>query len=54
MNGVKMGDGDGTVNLLSLGAMCAEGWKRPRWNPAGIKVKTIEVTPPLSAAKRFR
>ncbi|KAF9460770.1 Lecithin:cholesterol/phospholipid:diacylglycerol acyltransferase [Collybia nuda] len=42
-NGVKMGEGDGTVNLLSLGAMCAEGWKRPRWNPAGIKITTIEL-----------
>lgn len=43
MNGVKMGEGDGTVNLLSLGAMCVEGWKRRRWNPAGMKVVTIEV-----------
>jgi phospholipid:diacylglycerol acyltransferase len=43
MNGVKMGEGDGTVNLLSLGAMCVEGWKRPRWNPGSIKVTTIEV-----------
>ncbi len=42
-NGVKMGEGDGTVGLLSLGAMCVEGWKRKRWNPAGIKIKTIEV-----------
>jgi len=42
-NGVKMGEGDGTVSLLSLGAMCVEGWKRKRWNPAGIKVTTVEV-----------
>ncbi|KAG5335753.1 hypothetical protein C0989_000465 [Termitomyces sp. Mn162] len=42
-NGIKMGEGDGTVSLLSLGAMCAEGWKRPRWNPGGIKVVTVEV-----------
>jgi len=42
-NGVKMGEGDGTVSILSLGAMCVEGWKRPRWNPAGIKVTTIEL-----------
>src|SRR5258706_370529 len=27
-NGVKMGEGDGTVSLLSLGAMCVEGWKK--------------------------
>lgn len=43
LNGVKMGEGDGTVSLLSLGAMCVEGWKRERWNPAGIKVVTVEV-----------
>ncbi|KAI8992928.1 LACT-domain-containing protein [Trametes punicea] len=43
LNGVKMGEGDGTVSLLSLGAMCVEGWKRPRWNPAGIKVVTVEL-----------
>ncbi|PIL36292.1 hypothetical protein GSI_01955 [Ganoderma sinense ZZ0214-1] len=43
MNGVKMGEGDGTVSLLSLGAMCVEGWKRERWNPAGIKVTTVEL-----------
>ncbi|KAL1746161.1 Lecithin:cholesterol acyltransferase-domain-containing protein [Schizophyllum fasciatum] len=42
-NGVKMGEGDGTVSLLSLGAMCVEGWKRPRWNPAGIEVTTVEL-----------
>ena len=43
-NGVKMGEGDGTVSLLSLGAMCAEGWKRKRWNPAGMEVVTVEVS----------
>lgn len=44
INGVRMGEGDGTVNLLSLGAMCVEGWKRKRWNPSGIKVVTVEVS----------
>ncbi|KAH9940368.1 phospholipid:diacylglycerol acyltransferase [Epithele typhae] len=43
LNGVKMGEGDGTVSLLSLGAMCVEGWKRERWNPAGIRVTTVEL-----------
>ena len=43
LNGVRVGEGDGTVNLLSLGAMCVEGWKRKRWNPAGIEVVTVEV-----------
>ncbi|PCH36716.1 phospholipid:diacylglycerol acyltransferase [Wolfiporia cocos MD-104 SS10] len=43
VNGVRMGEGDGTVSLLSLGAMCVEGWKRERWNPAGIEVVTVEL-----------
>ncbi|KAI5117194.1 hypothetical protein M0805_004964 [Coniferiporia weirii] len=42
-NGVKLGEGDGTVSLLSLGAMCVEGWKRTRWNPGGIKIITNEL-----------
>ncbi|KAI0262571.1 phospholipid:diacylglycerol acyltransferase [Gloeopeniophorella convolvens] len=42
-NGVKLGEGDGTVSLLSLGAMCVEGWKQGRWNPAGIKITTVEL-----------
>ncbi|KAE8270998.1 hypothetical protein A4X09_0g1314 [Tilletia walkeri] len=41
--GCKMSEGDGTVSLLSLGAMCVEGWKRKRYNPAGIKVVTHEM-----------
>ena len=43
VNGVKIGEGAGTVSLMSLGAMCVEGWKRKRWNPAGLKVTTVEV-----------
>ncbi|SPC65375.1 probable LRO1 - a lecithin cholesterol acyltransferase-like gene, mediates diacylglycerol esterification [Ustilago sp. UG-2017b] len=42
-SGCKMGEGDGTVSLLSLGAMCAEGWKHPHWNPANISVVTHEL-----------
>lgn len=42
-SGVKFSDGDGTVSVHSLGAMCVEGWKRPRYNPAGIKVYTHEI-----------
>lgn len=28
--------------MLSLGAMCVEGWKRKEFNPAGVKVVTRE------------
>ncbi|KAJ5989053.1 hypothetical protein N7481_004263 [Penicillium waksmanii] len=37
--GVVMGEGDGTVNLLSTGYMCAKGWRMKRYNPAGSKIK---------------
>lgn len=40
--GVKFGEGDGTVPLLSLGTMCAKGWKDERWNPANTRVITQE------------
>ncbi|PGH01316.1 hypothetical protein AJ79_07953 [Helicocarpus griseus UAMH5409] len=41
--GVAMSEGDGTVNLLSLGYMCAKGWSFKRFNPAGAKVKVYEM-----------
>ena len=43
-HGVVFGEGDGTVNLLSTGYMCAKGWKNiKRYNPAGVKVTTFEM-----------
>ncbi len=42
--GCKMGDGDGTVSLLSLGAMCAEGWNRKRYNPANSECDVFRLT----------
>lgn len=43
MSGVQLSpDGDGTVPLLSLGALCAGGWKTRTLNPAGIKVVVRE------------
>ena len=41
--GVVMGEGDGTVSLLSSGFMCVKGWKMPRYNPANISVYTYEM-----------
>lgn len=52
-NGVKMGEGDGTVSLLSLGAMCVEGWKRERWNPGGVRVVTVEVRTLRASSRIF-
>ncbi|KAI9373715.1 phospholipid:diacylglycerol acyltransferase [Aspergillus egyptiacus] len=42
-HGVFMGEGDGTVNLLSTGYMCAKGWHIKRYNPSGIKIKVYEM-----------
>jgi phospholipid:diacylglycerol acyltransferase len=40
-SGVKFGDGDGTIPVVSLGAMCVKGWKgKTRWNPSGMDVVT--------------
>ncbi|KIV82333.1 hypothetical protein PV11_04452 [Exophiala sideris] len=42
--GIAFGEGDGTVNLVSTGYMCAKGWKQiKRYNPAGVKIKTYEM-----------
>lgn len=41
--GCRLGEGDGTVSLLSLGSMCVHGWNLKRYNPAGIKVVTREI-----------
>ena len=41
--GVVMGEGDGTVPLLSSGYMCAKGWRLKRFNPAGVKIKVVEM-----------
>lgn len=38
-----MGEGDGTVNLLSSGYMCNRGWKIPRYNPGNVQVITHEM-----------
>ncbi|CCJ29778.1 unnamed protein product [Pneumocystis jirovecii] len=39
--GVVMGEGDGTVNILSTGFMCVKGWKQH--NPANISVVVHEM-----------
>ncbi|WFD01118.1 phospholipid:diacylglycerol acyltransferase [Malassezia yamatoensis] len=42
-SGCRIGEGDGTVSLLSLGSMCVHGWNLPRYNPARIPVVTHEI-----------
>lgn len=42
MYGIKMTNGDGSVPLLSLGYMCAEGWKRSDLNPGNTRIVTRE------------
>jgi phospholipid:diacylglycerol acyltransferase len=49
-HGVINGEGDGTVNLLSIGYMCNKGWNMKRYNPAGVQVKVYEM---LHEPERF-
>jgi phospholipid:diacylglycerol acyltransferase len=42
-HGVILGEGDGTVNLLSVGYMCNKGWNMKRYNPASVKIKVFEM-----------
>lgn len=42
-HGVILGEGDGTVPLLSNGYMCAKGWHIKRFNPAGAQIKVYEM-----------
>lgn len=42
-HGVVLGEGDGTVNLLSTGYMCAKGWGMKRYNPGKSKVTIFEM-----------
>jgi hypothetical protein len=39
---VQLTDGDGTVPLLSLGALCEGGWRRRKLNPGGSRVVVRE------------
>ena len=42
-HGIVLGEGDGTVPLLSNGYMCAKGWRMERYNPAGVQIKVYEM-----------
>ena len=42
-HGVMMGEGDGTVNLMSTGYMCNKGWHIKRFNPAGSQITVVEM-----------
>ena len=42
-HGVVMGEGDGTVNLLSTAYMCNRGWHMKRYNPAGSQITVVEM-----------
>ena len=41
--GVRKGNGDGTVPLVSLGLHCRKGWRTKALNPAGFSVVTHEL-----------
>jgi hypothetical protein len=46
-SGVLTTSGDATIPLISLGYMCAKGWKEKRFNPAGARTQLA-----LQAARR--
>ncbi|PIA15482.1 LACT-domain-containing protein [Coemansia reversa NRRL 1564] len=53
--GIVNGEGDGTVPLLSLGYMCASGWRKKLFNPHGVRVVTREFAHnPLTGFKDIR
>ncbi|KAG5948745.1 hypothetical protein E4U53_006162 [Claviceps sorghi] len=43
-HGVVMGEGDGTVNLLSTGYMCNRGWHMKRYNPGNSQITVVEMS----------
>ncbi|PFH63052.1 hypothetical protein XA68_10093 [Ophiocordyceps unilateralis] len=42
-HGVVLGEGDGTVPLLSTGYMCNRGWHMKRYNPGGSRITVVEM-----------
>ena len=43
-SGVRKGNGDGTVPLISMGVHCRRGWRgRTKLNPSGFKITTREL-----------
>jgi len=42
-HGVVLGEGDGTVSLLSSGYMCNRGWRLKRYNPAAARITVVEM-----------
>ncbi|KAJ2121896.1 phospholipid:diacylglycerol acyltransferase [Coemansia sp. RSA 720] len=53
--GIVNGEGDGTVPLLSLGYMCADAWRKPLFNPHGVRIVTREFRHnPLAVFKDIR
>jgi hypothetical protein len=52
-NGVQSGDGDGTVPLVSLGAMCAGPWRERELNPHGVKARSLFLIRQLRNSSRY-
>ncbi|KAF4589341.1 Phospholipid:diacylglycerol acyltransferase [Ophiocordyceps camponoti-floridani] len=42
-HGVVLGEGDGTVPLLSTGFMCNRGWHMKRYNPGESRITVVEM-----------
>lgn len=54
-HGIRLSDGDGTVPLISLGALCRKHWRHKRLNPSGIRLVNREYQhEPVNLFKDFR
>ena len=54
-HGVRTSDGDGTVPLLSTGALCAKHWRERALNPSGLRVVSREYPhEPVALYKNLR
>lgn len=41
-HGIRFADGDATVPLISLGALCRKHWRHKKLNPGGMRVVSRE------------
>ncbi|KAK9805752.1 hypothetical protein WJX73_005728 [Symbiochloris irregularis] len=53
-HGIRLSDGDGTVPLLSLGALCRKHWRHDKLNPSGIRLVSREYVHEVTTQFGFR
>lgn len=53
-HGIRLSDGDGTVPLLSLGALCRKHWRHEKLNPSQFRVVSKEYVHEVTNQFGFR